>query len=153
MSVEKILKALGRTFITPLDREDIHALATSLDDVMDNMEEAAYRLTTFRIDKPTTEAVKMALLIQKACIHVEKAVSLCRGNLGGEALAMELREISRIENEADEIFRSVEAELFANPPEIFSFIKHREIYAWLESTVDACRDVAHILNEIVVKGS
>jgi predicted phosphate transport protein (TIGR00153 family) len=153
MSVEKILKALGRTFITPLDREDIHTLATSLDDVLDNMEEAAYRLTAFRMDKPTPQALKMALIIQQACMHVQKAVQLCRGNLGSEEIALELREISRLENEADDIYRNVEADLFENPPEIMTFIKLRDLFAWLESTVDACRDVAHVINEIVVKGS
>ncbi len=153
MSVEKILKALGRTFITPLDREDIHSLATSLDDVLDNMEEAAFRLTAFRLDKPTPEALKMALIIHQACSHVQHAVRLCRGNLGSEELSTELREISRLENEADDIFRKAEADLFANPPEMMTFIKQRELYAWLESTVDSCRDVAHVINEIVVKGS
>src|SRR5262245_11114107 len=117
MSVEKILKALGRTFITPFDREDIHTLATSLDDVLDNMEEAAYRLIAFRIEKPTPEALKMALIIQQACIHVQKAVQLCRGKLNIDDIALELREISRLENEADDIYRNVEGDLFASPPE------------------------------------
>lgn len=153
MSVEKILKALGRTFITPMDREDIHSLATSLDDVLDNMEETAFRLTAFRIDKPTPEALKMALIIQQACGHVQSAIHLCRGKLGSEEIATELREISRLENEADDIFRNVEADLFANPPEIMTFIKQRELYAWLENTVDSCRHVAHVINEIVVKGT
>jgi predicted phosphate transport protein (TIGR00153 family) len=153
MSVEKILKALGRTFITPIDREDIHSLATSMDDVLDNMEEAAFRLTAFRIDKPTPEALKMALIIHQACLHMQKAVHLCRGQLGSDEIHTELREISRLENEADDVYRNVEADLFASPPDIMTFIKQRELYTWLENTVDACRDVAHVINEIVVKGS
>ena len=153
MAVEKILKALGRTFITPFDREDIHTLATSLDDVLDNMEEAAYRLTAFRIEKPTPEALKMAQIILQACNDVQKAVHLCRGQLGSPEMSKVLREISRLENEADDVFRKVEAQLFADPPEIMTFIKQRELYAWLENTVDSCRDVAHVINEIVVKGS
>ena len=68
-------------------------------------------------------------------------------------MAIELREISRLENMADEVYRNVEADLFANPPEIMTFIKQREVYLWLENTVDACRDVAHVINEIVVKAS
>src|SRR5262249_51890682 len=152
MAVERILKALGRTFLTPFDREDIHALATSLDDVLDNMEEAAFRLIAFRLDRPTPEAVKMALIIQKACTHVQRAVQLCRGQLGSEEIGEVLREISRLENEADDVFRNAEADLFAAPPEIMTFIKLRELYSWLENTVDACRDVAHVMNEIVVKG-
>ena len=153
MAVERILKSLGRTFITPFDREDIHTLATSLDDVLDNMEEAAFRLTAFRIDKPTPEALKMAFIIQQACLHVQRAAQLCRGQLGSEEISQELREISRLENDADDVYRTVEAEMFANPPEIMTFIKQRELYTWLENTVDACRDVAHVINEIVVKGS
>ncbi len=153
LAVERILVTLGRTFITPFDRENIHDLATSLDDVLDYIEESAFRLTTFRIEKPTPEAVQMAFIIQKSCQHVVRAVHLCRGNLGSDEMSQELREISRLENEADNIYRNVEAALFANPPEIMTFIKQRELFAWLENTVDACRDVAHVITEIVVKGS
>ncbi len=153
IAVAGILTSLGRTFITPFDREDIHALATSLDDVLDNLEEAAFRLTAYGIEKPTPEAVKMALIIQESCNHVQRAVSLSRKHISSEKMAIELREISRLENMADEVYRNVEADLFANPPEIMTFIKQREVYAWLENTVDACRDVAHVLNEIAVKAS
>lgn len=155
IAVEGILTSLGRTFITPFDREDIHTLATSLDDVLDNLEEAAFRLTAFGIDKPTPEAVKMALIIQESCNHVQRAVNMLRKNkyISSEKMAIELREISRLENMADEVFRNVEADLFAAPPEIMTFIKQREVYAWLENTVDACRDVAHVINEIAVKAS
>ena len=153
IAVGGILTSLGRTFITPFDREDIHTLATSLDDVLDNLEEAAFRLTAFGIEKPTPEAVKMALIIQESCNHVQRAVSMLRKHISSEKMAIELREISRLENMADEVYRNVEADLFANPPEIMTFIKQREVYAWLENTVDACRDVAHVINEIVVKAS
>ena len=153
VAVGGILTSLGRTFITPFDREDIHTLATRLDDVLDNLEEAAFRLTAFGIDKPTPEAVTMALIIQQACNHVQKAVQMCRSQIGTEEMARELMEISRLENAADEVFRNVEAALFANPPEFISFTRQREVYAWLENTVDACRDVAHVINEIAVKAS
>jgi predicted phosphate transport protein (TIGR00153 family) len=153
MAVEKILTSLGRTFITPFDREDIHSLATKLDDVLDNMEDAAFRLTAFRIERPTTQAVTMALIVQQICGHVQKAVSLCRGQLGSEEMARVLREISRLENDADEVYRDVEEELFTSPPDILTFIKQREFFAAMENTVDACRDVGHVINEIVVKGT
>lgn len=157
MAVEKILTSLARTFLTPLDREDIHSLATSLDDVLDNMEEAAYRLIAFRIDRPTPEALKMALIIQQACGYVKRAVQLCRGQIASQEMSQVLREISRLENDGDDVFRHTEAALFAHPPqnpaEFLTFIKWKELYEWLESTVDSCRDVAHVLNEVVVKGS
>ena len=152
-SVERILNALGRTFITPLDREDIHALAKNLDTVLDNIDDAAFRLTAFGMLQPPPEALKLAVLIQQSCSHVEQAIRLCRGNLAAEAISDELRAISRLRNEADQVYRNVEVALFANPPDIMTVIKQRELYARLERAVDACCDVAHIINEIAVKGS
>src|SRR5204862_5399304 len=70
-SVEKIIKALDRTFITPFDREDIHTLASRLDDVMDNMEETSHRLEVFRIDKPTLEAIELTRIIRECCMRLE----------------------------------------------------------------------------------
>src|SRR5919202_809141 len=76
--VERIIQALDRSFITPFDREDIHSLATSLDDILDNMEETAHRLAVFRIERPTSEAIVMARIIQDCCVHLEGAIRLCR---------------------------------------------------------------------------
>lgn len=152
-AVARILAALGRAFVTPLDREDIHALATSLDDVLDNMEEAAHRLNAFQIDRPTPEALKMALLIHQAVGYLQRAVQLCRRQLSSAEMAHALREITRLENEADAVFRNAEADLFAHPPDMLSLVKWKDLYEWLEATMDACRHVAHIINNIVVKGS
>ncbi len=151
--VQRIIEALDRTFITPFDREDIHALATSLDDVMDNLEETAYRLEAFRVDRPTPAAVSLAEIIGGCCRHIEKAVHLCRDLGNAEHIQAYLREISRLENKADHIYRDVERALFAQPPEILLLIKWRELYGWLEETVDACKDVSLIISEIVIKGS
>lgn len=152
-AVGRILVALGRAFVTPFDREDIHALATSLDDVLDNMEETAHRLSTFQIDRPTPEAVEMALLIHQAVRYLEQAVRLCRGRLASPDMTHALREISRLENEADAIFRRAEADLFAHPTDMPSLVKWKDLYEWLEATMDACRHVAHVINNIVVKGT
>jgi predicted phosphate transport protein (TIGR00153 family) len=152
LAVESILTALGQTFLTPFDRGDIHNLATGLDDVLDNMEETAFRVVSYRIGQPPAEAVDMAIIVLRSCEYLERAVRMCRRHLGSDDLVRVLREISRLENEADQIFRRVEADLFADPPDIMTFIKQRELYAWLEATVDSCRAVAHVINEIVVKG-
>src|SRR5262249_54768131 len=69
--VERIIQALDRSFVTPFDREDIHALATSLDDILDNMEETAHRFGVFRIERPTPEAIAMAKIVQDCCLHLE----------------------------------------------------------------------------------
>ena len=151
--VEKIIQALDRSFITPFDREDIHALATSLDDILDNMEETAHRFVVFRIDKPTTEMAKLAQIIQDCCLHLEHALRLCRNLRDPEAIQNHLKEIGVLENEADRIYRETESALFANPPEILALIKWRELYGWLEETIDACKDTARVISEIVVKGT
>ncbi|MCI0459675.1 MAG: DUF47 family protein [Gemmataceae bacterium] len=151
--VERIIKALDRSFVTPLDREDIHSLATSLDNVLDNMEETAHRLFTFRMDRPTPEQVEMAQIIHEGCAHVARAIRLCRTMKELDQIEISLREIGRLENDADRIYRETEAKLFGQPPDVLTLIKLRELYGWMEETVDACRDVAQVLSEIVIKGS
>ena len=151
--VGRIVQALDRSFITPFDREDIHSLATRLDDVLDNMEETAHRFVNFRIEKPTQAAVAMAQIIRDCCAHLKQAVHLYRDLKNVEAINGHLREITRLENEADRIYRESDGALFADPPEILLLIKWRELYGWLEETVDACKDLAMIISEIVIKGS
>ena len=152
-AVGRIIKALDRSFITPFDREDIHSLASSLDDVLDNMEETAYRFVAFRIERPTPEAVALARIIQECCLHLEHAIRYCRTMKNPEGVQNRLREISRLENEADEIYRDTDSALFANPPDIMLLIKWRELYSWLEETIDACKDAANVISEIVIKGT
>jgi uncharacterized protein Yka (UPF0111/DUF47 family) len=151
--IERIVKALDLSFITPFDREDIHTLATLLDDVMDNMEETAHRFVVFRIERPTPEAVVLARLIQDCCSHLADAIHLLRSLKNAEEIQKHVREISRLENEADNVYRDSDSALFANPPDILLLIKWRELYGWLEETVDACKDVANVISEIVIKGS
>ncbi len=151
--VERIIKALDRTFITPLDREDIHTLATRLDDILDNMEETAHRFAAFRIEKPTQAAEAMARIIHECCNHLVEALRLCRDMKDIEGIQTRLREISRLENEADRIYRESDSALFVNPPDILLLIKWRELYGWLEETVDACKNMAMVVSEVVIKGS
>lgn len=153
LAIERIIKALDRSFITPFDREDIHTLATSLDDVLDNMEETAHRFVVFRIEGPTPAAVAMARIVHECCVHLEQAVRLCRNMKNVEAMQQHLRDISRLESEADKIYRDSDSALFANPPDILLLIKWRELYGWLEETVDACKDTAQVISEIIIKGS
>lgn len=152
--IGKILKALDRSFITPFDREDIHTLATKLDDVMDRMEETAHRFEVFRIERPTPEAKELARIIRDCCGYLEGAIRLCRDMRKSEEIQVNLREIGRLENEADKVYRKEDAALFANEPgDILTLIKWRELYAWLEETVDACKDVAQVISGIVIKGT
>ena len=151
--IGRIIKALDRSFITPFDREDIHTLAAKLDDIMDNMEETAHRFEVVRIEKPPPQAVDLARIIQECCLHMEHAVRACRTLKHPKAIQDHIKEISRLENEADSIYRDSDSALFANPPDVLMLIKLRELYSWLEETVDACKDASMVISEIVVKGS
>lgn len=157
VTVEKIIKALDRSFITPFDREDIHSLATSLDDVMDNVEEASHRFESFRIDRPTPEAIELVKIIRKSCEHLQGAVPLLRDLRKSEQIQSHLREIGVLENHADRLYRKVDSDLFASnpstPADVLNLIKWRELYAWLEQTVDSAKSVSQIISEIVIKGT
>ena len=152
-AVGRIIKALDRSFITPFDREDIHTLVGRLDDILDNMEETAHRFAVFRIDRPTPETVVMARIVQDCCAHLAGALQSLRSLKNADVIQTHLQAITRLENEADKVYRDTDSALFANPPEVLLLIKWRELYAWLEETVDACKDVAHVISEIVIKGS
>ncbi len=117
------------------------------------MEETAHRFAVFRIDRPTPETVMMARIIQHCCTHLVGALQSLRSLKNAGVIQANLQEITRLENEADKVYRDTESALFANPPDLLLLIKWRELYAWLEETVDACKDVAHVISEIVIKGS
>src|SRR5436190_1373042 len=106
--IEKIIKALDRTFITPFDREDIHTLATSLDDIMDNMEETSHRLVVFRIEKPTLDAIELARITQECCIRLEAAIKALRDMRHPEQIHTMLKEIGQLENDADRVYRKAD---------------------------------------------
>ena len=86
-------------------------------------------------------------------MHLEHAIRQCRDIKHPDAIQNNIREITRLENEADKIYRDTDSALFANPPDILLLIKWRELYGWLEETVDACKDTAMVISEIVIKGT
>src|SRR5262245_51831346 len=152
--IERMLKALDRTFITPFDREDIHSLATRMDDIMDNLEETAHRFEVFRIEKPTRAAIQLARIIKDCTEHIEHGVKQLRNMKKPEEIQNHILEVSRLENEADQLYREVDAALFDDAQtNILMLIKWRELYGWLEETVDSCKDVSNTLSEIVIKGA
>lgn len=153
-TIGKIIKQLDRSFITPFDREDIHTLAGSLDDVMDDIEETAHRFEVFRIDRPTESAVALASIIQKCCVHLEGAIRLLDDLRRSEEIQNHIRDISILENEGDRIYREADAALFAKADgDVLGLIKWRELYAWLEQTIDSVKKAAHVVAEIVIKGT
>ena len=144
----EIFEKLNRTFITPLEREDIHGLASSLDDVLDAVEAIGSRFVLFRVKQVTPEAIKLSRIVAQSGVQIEKAVTLLRDF---EKLVPITIELNRLENEADEISRAVVAELFNGGHDPIDVLRWKELYGRLEAAADMGEDVANILEAIVLK--
>jgi len=149
----QIMEQLHRTFITPLDREDIALLAHTLDDVTDFIESAADTMLVYNIKQPTSRACQMSSTIVKAAIEVDKSLTLLRNPTQLKRILHHCIEINRLENEGDEIFRLALAELFADSMSITDVIKWREIYEQIENAMDKCEDIANVLEGVVLKNA
>ena len=146
----QIIRKLNRTFITPIDREDIHSLTVALDDVMDLIEAVAARMSLYKIKQPTEEARKLAQVILKSAEEIVKAVS----NLERLDDVMEhCIEINRLENVADDISREAIADLFDKGHDVMDVIKWKEIYETMETATDRCEDVANIVESVALKNT
>jgi predicted phosphate transport protein (TIGR00153 family) len=145
-----IVRRLNSTFVTPIDREDIYALATQLDDVVDDIEETADFLGLYKIEAPMDQATELADVLVKSCEQLSGAL----GNLRGfKDLEHYWIEIHRLENDGDRISRDAVASLFANGIDPMVVIRWKDIFAVLERAIDATETAAHILEGIVIKNS
>ena len=144
----EIGKRLERTFVTPFDREDIHALISALDDVLDFVEESADTFVLYRIEAPTAVAIQQAAIVVRQCEQLSQALGQLRGFKGLEPYWIE---VHRLENEGDQLARNAIAALFADGAEPLEVIRWKEIYSLLEQTIDKCEDVANIIERITIK--
>jgi len=147
----ELYRQTNLTFVTPLDREDIAALAQRMDDVMDFMEGAATAVRIYGIEQPTPVARRLADLIRLQCLQIERAVSALRHPRQLKQVLEQLREINRLENEADTLFLNASADLFRGEMSSVEIIKWRDIYDQLEQATDSAEHVAHVLEGIVLK--
>jgi len=145
-----ILTKLNQTFITPFDREDIHQLASSLDDVLDFLNAAGARIIMYRITNPPPVALELARLILLQTQELHRALPLLRKN--GDILT-HCVEINRLENEADVISRAAIGQLFDQEKDPIALIKTKELIEFLESATDRAEDVANVLETVVLKNS
>ena len=144
---------LSRTWITPIDREDIHALVTALDDVIDYIDAAAARLVLFKIPKPTPEVRELTKLIVQAVAAIGRAVALLGDMKNSKAIIEACVEINRLENEADSVNRIAIGKLFEQEKDPINLMKWKEIYEVLETATDRCEDVANVVEQIVIKAT
>ncbi len=149
----QIMNQLHRSFITPFDREDIAALAHSLDDVIDFIQAAADAMLIYKVHQPGPRAKELAdTIVQSAC-ELERAIPQLKHHGELPQIVKRCIEINRLENEADRVFRSAIGELFENTTDIAQIIKWREIYEHMESATDRCEDVANILEGVATKNA
>lgn len=145
-----VITKLNQTFITPFDREDIHKLASTLDDVLDLLNAAGERLTMYKITAAPAAARELALVVVKQSQEIENAVTKLDKH---DHVLDRCVEINRLENEADEIARRAIARLFEDEKDPIALIKVKELYEVLETATDKAEDVANVLETVVLKSA
>jgi predicted phosphate transport protein (TIGR00153 family) len=145
-----IIDRLNHTFVTPIDREDILALASGLDDVVDYTEEVADYLGLYKIEAPMDQAIRLARVLKEASAHIAEAIPRLRGF---QSISHYTVEINRLENEGDRITREAVASLFNGGIDPMVVIRWKDIFERLEAAIDATETVANIIEGIVIKNS
>jgi uncharacterized protein len=146
----EIIDRLNHTFVTPIDREDILALASALDDIVDYTEEVADYLGLYQIEAPMDQAISLARVLNLACHEVGKAIPLLRGF---RDLSAHTFEVNRLEHEGDTVTREAVASLFDAPIDPMVVIRWKDLFERLEAAIDSTERVAYILEGIVIKNS
>lgn len=147
------LDALHKTFITPLDRDDIHQLITRMDDILDLLEDAAQTISLYDIKAITPEAKRLAELCLACTEKVKAAVGLLHNMDNSREILAICQEIDRLESDADHVMRAAMSKLFREEPDVRNLIKLKAIYELLETVTDRCEDVANIIEGIIVENA
>jgi len=144
---------LHRTFVTPLDREDIHRLISRMDDVLDLIQDTAESFQLYDVRNLTPEACELADLVHECCLRMQKAVGLL-SDMSQSAQALSLcNEIDRLESEADRVMRTALSKLFREESDVRQLMKLETVYQLLESATDRCEDVANIIEGVVLENA
>jgi len=144
---------LHKTFITPFDRDQIHQLITTMDDILDLIQDVAESVALYDLRKVTPEARQLAEICQMTCDRVKTTVGLLKDLKGSEAILKNCEEIDRLESDADRVLRSALSKLFREESDVKQVMKLRVIYDLLESITDRCEDVANVVEGIVLENS
>jgi predicted phosphate transport protein (TIGR00153 family) len=151
MKVHEIVQHVNRSFITPIDREDINEIAKELDNITDAIEDTAHRFRMFDIKSITDDAKKLSDLIV-TCTNELKIVMVEMKNMKtSKELCPKIIEVNRIENVGDVLYRNAMSSLFTSGMDTLEIIKWKEIYEFLENSLDACEDVANTVEGVVMK--
>lgn len=149
--VHSILEQLNKSFITPIDREDIYLIAKEIDNITDSIESTAHRFIMFNVKKVTPEALTMAQYISESCGELKLLLMELKNMKTSKVLFEKIVEVNRIEDLGDTVFRNAITDLFKNEQNPVEIIIWKEIYEYLENTLDALEDVANIIEGVVTK--
>ena len=149
----EVIELLHKTFITPIDRDDIHTLITRMDDILDLTEDVAQSVYLYDLQTITPEAKKLAEICVACSEKVRDAISLLPNMENAPKIRTVCTEIDRLESEADHVMRAAMAKLFRDEPEVRQVIKLKAIYELLETVTDRCEDVANVIEGIVVENA
>ncbi len=147
------LDRMNRTFITPIDREDMHELVVRLDDIIDLIDTAVNRMVAYKVGKPPQAAIELARCLKHATQLIVEAMPLLRDMKNARALTEKTIAIQTQENDADRVMHAGLAELFESTPDPRDIIKWKDILEEIESSTDRCEDVANALDSIVLKNA
>ncbi|MDD8018688.1 MAG: DUF47 family protein [Bacteroidota bacterium] len=147
----EIFNELNRTFVTPFDREDIHELASAMDDVLDYIDGSAKRFHLYKIKKNYADIQRLTEVVYLSVIEMQRGVSLINNFKHVEEFKKILHQINQYENDADMIFDQAIADLFDNEANPIELIKTKEVLVSLETATDKCEDVANVLETLLIK--
>ena len=148
-----IFDHLAKTFVPPLDREDIHDITTRLDDIIDKIDTAGDRLVLYKITRPTEEAKSLSRVLVKATGSLAAAFALLDNLKRSDEILLHCIDVNTQENEGDRIYHHALADLFEDGSSAVDIIKWKDIYHIIETATDACEDVTHTIKGIVVKNT
>lgn len=146
-----IYEKLHKSIITPLDREDIHALANKMDSVLDIIEASANRMYLYKVRKPIRELVDLAIILNNAVGRLKTVAHALRDRKNSKMIIEVCVEINSLENEGDYIHRQAMASLFEKETDVLELIKMKEILERVEEAIDTCEDVSNIVEGIILK--
>jgi uncharacterized protein Yka (UPF0111/DUF47 family) len=148
-----IMRETGNTFIVPFDREDIHALAIAIDDVVDYIYGTSKRLDIYKVHQISPAMIRLAEIITLSAIELQSAVREMRSLRNVRKVRAHLHTINTLENEADKIMNTTIADLFKNETDAMVILKTKEVITFLENATDKCEEAAHVIDSVIIKFS
>lgn len=146
-----LYEEIDKTFVTPIDREDLHALTSTLDDVLDIVEACAGRIVIYKLDRLTDPMRELVRICQESAHEVARCVSLLQDMSQLDEIQVHVVHVNALENEGDKIYRKALEKLFAEQKDPIQLIREKEILDGLEESIDACEDVMDLVRSVVVK--